>query len=178
MYWTIAERNQLSVFPTGDLLLNRGLWFGVGLLVYGVGNRLFSFADRGQRRRGSVVVAQDRPDAPIATTPVAMRPVAQPNVSVNTAAVGANWWQLIRAQSWLDFRETIGSRVFLILCALSLLNLIALLLNRSSEGYGHASLPVTYDTVANGCCCLFGDLRCLWELGLLQHPGGQRTVDI
>jgi hypothetical protein len=60
---------------------------------------------------------------------------------------GAMGWQLIRAQAWLDLKETIFSRVFLILLAASCINLTAILILEATEGYGNSSLPVTYSVI-------------------------------
>lgn len=148
-YWTIAERNTLSVLLQGDLLINRGLWLAVAAVIYTVGASRFTFSERALRRKQVRVIDDSVSDLPLAGAPQPLSNVltSKAGIVAAPAAVGASWWQLVRAQCWLDFRETASSRVFVILAAVSLLNLAAMLFSRSSEGYGNAALPITYDII-------------------------------
>ncbi len=118
-YWTIAERNSLSQGLSGMLLVNRLLWLGVAVLVFGVCTWRFSFAERASRKsRSGKSNSQIEPEFSSAT---AQLPATE------TADGGAVAWQLIWAQCRIDLKETLFSRVFLILLAASIINLTAAL---------------------------------------------------
>jgi len=138
-YWTIAERNTVTMSLTGLLLANRLIWLGAGAAVFGGCAMMFSFAERAswwKRRRAT----QAEQPAPLRFTQSEM-----PRVQISSA--GAKAGGLIRAQFWIDLRETVLSRVFLILVAVSIINLTAILLTGATEGYGNNSLPVTYSVI-------------------------------
>ncbi len=138
-YWTITERNTLTLGLTGTLLINRLLWLSVAGLVFAIAAWRFSFADRASRTRRSATVADDA-DV-LCAPPLVGASVAE--LSPQGAVVG----QLIRAQCRIDLAETIRSRVFLILLAVSVINLVTILSSGANEGYGLSSLPVTYSVI-------------------------------
>ncbi len=50
-YWTVAEKNGVSVGFQGLLLWNRLLWIGIGCLVFAAAYARFSFAERSTKPR-------------------------------------------------------------------------------------------------------------------------------
>ena len=58
-YWTVAEKNSISVGFSGLLLWNRLLWIGVGCLVFAVAYSRFSFAERSTKPRPIEADAQE-----------------------------------------------------------------------------------------------------------------------
>jgi ABC-2 type transport system permease protein len=138
-YWTIAERNTMTQGLSGTLLVNRILWLGAAGVVFGFAVWRFSFSERTSRRKR---LKTDAPDSVVdAGNGHTALPVA------NISASGAATWQLIRAQLKIDLRETVQSRVFLILLTVSVLNLTGALFSGATEGYGNSSLPVTYSVI-------------------------------
>jgi ABC-2 type transport system permease protein len=138
-YWTITERNTLSQGLSGLLLVNRLLWMGVAVAIFGFCSWRFSFAERPGRRRTRA--PKDLEVEPEITFKHAQLPEA------DLSGSGAHAWQLIKAQSWIDLKETVFSRVFLILLSASVINLTAILFTGATEGYGNSSLPVTYSVI-------------------------------
>lgn len=138
-YWTITERNTLTLGLTGPLLMNRLIWLAVAGSAFALSAWRFSFADRASRRRQTVATidesllhtANHASNAPVA------------DLAPQGAAIG----QLIRAQCRIDLMETIRSRVFLILLAVAVINLVAILFSGANQGYGLTTLPVTYSVI-------------------------------
>lgn len=136
-YWTVAEKNALTVYPTGLLFWNRLLWLSTGALVFLLSALRFSFAERASRRRRSN-----------ASEPVmaAAAPASQtPPVRLESGRA-ANWAKL-RSSLSVEFTGLLKSTVFIVLLAASLLNVTPALLFSAREVYGNSSLPVTYQIV-------------------------------
>lgn len=136
-YWTIDERNTMVLGLSGSLLLNRVLWSSVALGIFSVCAWRFSFSERLRKRRSE----QTEVDAPKAKFVQSALPTVQ------VASSGAQALGLIRAQFWLDFKDTLSSRVFLILFAVSTINFVAILAAGSNAGFGNSTLPVTYSII-------------------------------
>ena len=143
-YWTITDRNTLTLGLRGMLLVNRIIWLAFAFLVFGAMAWRFSFAESTSRwRRFFKRKAKPEPEP---VQDAASRHVSQlPKVDVQ--AGGSANWQVIWAQFKLAVRETARSRVFLILVVVVFINLTAGLLVRSGEGFGNTTLPVTYSVV-------------------------------
>ncbi|MCR9291385.1 MAG: hypothetical protein NXI32_01620 [bacterium] len=138
-YWTIAERNSMTLGLSGALLSNRLLWLGVAALIFGLSAWKFSFAERSGRRQPKQAILPE-PEGSLAFHQEAIP-------STQAPPAGAHAWQLVKAQCRIDFWETVRSRVFLILLAVSVINLTAILFTGATEGYGNSSLPVTYSVI-------------------------------
>jgi ABC-2 type transport system permease protein len=136
-YWTITERNSMSIGLTGLLLANRAIWMTVAAGIFSICAWRFSFAERTSKRRK---VLDD-------VAPVANHIVNSALPSVQISEGGALAFGLIKAQLWIDLKETVRSRVFLILIAVAVINLTAILFSGATEGYGNSSLPVTYSVI-------------------------------
>lgn len=136
-YWTITERNTMTLGLSGLLLANRALWLTVAFTIFSISAWRFSFAERTSKRRKAL------PDE--APTTASFTAAALPPVKISET--GAQALGLIRAQFWIDLKETLRSRVFLILLSVAAINLTAILFSGATEGYGNSSLPVTYSVI-------------------------------
>lgn len=143
-YWTITDRNTLTLGLSGMLLFNRLLWLGGAAVLFGLMTWRFSFAERTSRRRwfGKSKTAATETDPSITAASVS-GPLPVATVSQHGAAT----WHVVWAQFKLDFAETIRSRVFLILVAVGIVNLVAGLMVQAGEGFGNQALPVTYAVI-------------------------------
>lgn len=142
-YWTITDRNTMTLGLTGTLLINRLIWLSAASLIFALMAWRFSFSESISRswfrkRRPTPVV-----DDMVALVPSMSGPLPVAAVQQNGAAT----WQVILAQLKLDFAETVRSRVFLILVAVGVINLTAGLFVQTGEGFGNATLPVTYSVI-------------------------------
>ncbi len=140
-YWTISERNTMTMGLSGMLLVNRMIWLSVAGCIFGVGGWLYSFGEKKSWRRNATAArGENSVENEVSSTRTAL-----PSVQVSEA--GAQSFSLISAQFWIDTKETVRSRVFLILLTVSVINLTALLFTGATEGYGNHSLPVTYSVI-------------------------------
>lgn len=128
-YWTVAEKNTLSLGFEGLLLWNRLLWFGVTVAVLAFTHYRFSFSDRA--RAGAAPSIEESP-APAA--------VAVPAVHYQAN----DWWPQLLGLVRFEFWGLVKTTSFIVLLAAALLNTVPSIIFSAREGYGNSSYPVTY----------------------------------
>ena len=126
-YWTVAERNTLTVGWEGLMLWNRLLWITVGSVILAAGIARFHFEER--FRKG--IKTADEASDPV---PAAL-PDAAPRYRSWPQFVG-----MLRTEFW----GLVKSTSFIVIAAAALLNVLPNLIFSANEGYGNQSLPVTY----------------------------------
>jgi ABC-type transport system involved in multi-copper enzyme maturation permease subunit len=132
-YWTVADKNTLSLgLGSGLLLGNRLLWLAVGGAVLLIAYRRFRLEERFARPRPRA--GEDEAPA----TALSRHPVAAPSFGRQAE------WTMVRSQFAVEFRALVKSAAFLIILAGALLNSVPSLLLGATEGYGVSSFPVTY----------------------------------
>jgi len=171
-YWTVAEKNSLVVPLTGDLLVNRLLWVGVGLIVLLAAYRMFRMAAfPGARRRGKRLVEADAPAGPRAV-PTAIPPARQ---SFGAAGAARNFLTLVR----LYYRDIVRARPFI---ALVLIGMVFTMANASyaDRMYGTTTYPVTYAMVEviGGFGLFFLILTAMYAAELMWRERGLRCDQI
>jgi ABC-2 type transport system permease protein len=129
-YWTVAEKNNLSVSFQGLLLWNRVLWVGVGCVIFAAAYARFSFAERSTKPRPIEADAEE------AIVPVA---VTLPRPQLHDAP-----WAKFVGSFKIHFLGMARSTFFIVVAVASLLNCIPSLALSATEGYGNQTLPVTY----------------------------------
>ncbi|HZQ69091.1 MAG TPA: M1 family aminopeptidase [Terriglobales bacterium] len=131
-YWTVADKNTLTLGYSGLLLWNRLIWMGVGLLVFAFAYWRFSFAERTAKVKKKRKVEET-------TLPAAVE------VPAVTRQFGqrAQWAQFL-GSARLEFRRLIKTIPFIVVTAAALLNCLTSLIFNSTESYGNTSFPVTY----------------------------------
>jgi ABC-2 type transport system permease protein len=129
-YWTVAEKNSISVGFDGLLLWNRLLWIGVGCLVFAIAYSRFSFAERRTKAKAVEVDAQE------AIIPVRVT-LVRPQLHNST-------WAKFVGSFKIHFLGMARSTFFVVIAVASLLNCIPSLALSATEGYGNQTLPVTY----------------------------------
>ncbi len=130
-YWTVAEKNSLSIGASGLLLWNRLLWVSVGAAFLIFAYFRFSFAERRTRARR---VHDDAAALAPAVTPI-------PAVSITVCAAP---WTKFRASVRIHLLGILKSTVFVIILIAALLNCVPNIIFSAREGYGNSTLPVTY----------------------------------
>ena len=143
-YWTVSERNSLSVSLSNPMmLLNRLIWMGVsvGLLVFTYFR--FSFAER----TASTWKFRKSKAATNTSALVPVLPGALQALPAVTQQFGkqARWAQGLGITR-TDFVATITGTAFLIIMLVGMLNM-GTALAYSNAGYGLSSYPVTYDVI-------------------------------
>ena len=116
-YWTVADKNTLSIGYSGYLLWNRLIWLGVGALIFAFAYWRFSFAERSPRKKK--VKAQE---SRIHRLP--------PQLQRRTSA----FWHRHRvgcnsgARSRIEFRRLVKTTSFIVITAFALLNCVPTLI--------------------------------------------------
>ncbi|OIN61019.1 M1 family aminopeptidase [Arsenicibacter rosenii] len=141
-YWTVSEKNSLSVgldYP--DMLMNRLIWTGVGVGILVFTYFRFSFAERNavNRKKKKDHIQEDSP-RPL-FIPLQPLPVVTPQKGASVA-----WMQLGRiARS--ELRGIITGTAFIVILLAGMLNM-GFSLQYSDRFYGLMSYPVTYQVIS------------------------------
>lgn len=135
-YWTVDDRNTMSMGLEGLLLLNRLVWMAVGAAVFVFAYFRFSFADTARPGK------QKQAEAPLTAS-------ASSNLLKNVKPEFGVFWSLRQLMSQLRI-ETISmvkNVAFLVIVIFGILNLSLSLYYATSIGYGLTVFPVTYNMV-------------------------------
>jgi ABC-type transport system involved in multi-copper enzyme maturation permease subunit len=136
-YWTVAERNSLTVPLAGELLTNRLLWTGVAILLLGVTFAVFRFRSAPPTLRRKKV---EEPEVEVG-----------PGLGLGTARVtqrfdGKAWRHQLRSTTRLSFWSIVRQIPFLAIVTVGIVNLI-MAAAFSDSLYGEKVWPVTYSMV-------------------------------
>jgi ABC-2 type transport system permease protein len=132
-YWTVADKNQLTIGYSGLLLWNRLIWLAVGLVIFGFAYSRFTFSERSRKKKG-----------PEEADETALTVAALPLPAANREfGMGAQWAQFVGTVK-IEFKGLVKTTSFIVIALAALLNCIPSVIFSASEGYGNTSLPVTY----------------------------------
>ena len=134
-YWTVEDKNTLSLPFTGVLLWNRVLWIAVSVIVFLVGYFRFSFTDRVQKAKTLQPEALPLPS---------FGGVAIPHVRLDFSASARR--KQFFTLFWNELKGIVKSTPFIIIMSLGLLQLFTGLSFVTSM-YGNTSYPVTYAVI-------------------------------
>jgi len=160
-YWTVAEKNTMSVGLTGLILWNRLLWIAVGALIFLFAASKFDFTERQRRKRtfGRRRVGTQAND----TTGVALpRAVAMPPVTFHAAP-----WAKLLAAVRIHFLGVVKSTGFIVILLAALLNVIPGIALNARQGFGNNILPVTY-----GILDIIAGTMYMFTLALITYYSG------
>ncbi|MGO9451534.1 MAG: ABC transporter permease, partial [Candidatus Binataceae bacterium] len=140
-YWTIADKNRLTIGYSGVLLWNRLIWLLASAVLLLFAYRRFSFAEKS--RPSTRPEQEEKSFFPaLAASPV-------------TSSFGPRTqWSQFLGVSKLEFKRMVRTTTFIVLVAAALLNCVPALILRVTEGYGNTSFPVTYKVLE----IIFGSL--------------------
>jgi ABC-2 type transport system permease protein len=134
-YWTTDERNMLAVPLEGDLLMNRLLWVGIGIVILAGTYLLF---DTTARRRRVARRAANSPDPSTAHTQLPTRSFEAPSRPHSLLAL----LRLVR----FEFKALVKNRPFITIVIIGLINLVTSS-TTFTDAYGGTKYPVTYELV-------------------------------
>jgi ABC-type transport system involved in multi-copper enzyme maturation permease subunit len=154
-YWTVSDRNKLSLGWEGLLLWNRLLWMTVSGLVFAFAYNRFSFSERNKKAKPAASLTE------VATVPVVPLPSIQPSFGVSAG------FQQFAGSVSTEFFGVVKSTAFIVILLASLLNLIPSLIFSANEGYGNQSFPVTYWV----CDIIAGSLY-IFLVGMVTYYAG------
>jgi hypothetical protein len=128
-YWTVADKNTMSVGFNGFLLLNRLLWIGIGCAIFGVSYYRFSFAERRARHPPAESHRLPVPDAVQSSAP-------HPQMARSP-------WPQLCGSFKIHFLGMAKSTFFIVI-GFAIIVDVPLLLGDATEGFGNHTFPVTY----------------------------------
>lgn len=132
-YWTVQDRNTLSMGWEGLLLWNRLLWMGVGLLIFAFTYRRFSFSEQS----GRVKAAAEADDLPAPSASTGFRTV--------TPRFGSGWhFRQMLSQARIETISLLKNVAFLVITLFGAINLVTSMVYATDVGFGLTSFPVTY----------------------------------
>lgn len=134
-YWTVAEKNSLTVPLTGVVLENRLLWLAVAIVVVTITYLAFRF------RSGPITVGRKK-TLPESTETVAPTPLA----AVAQRFDGAAWRHQLVSATRLSFWSIVRQVPFLAIVAVGIVNML-MSASFVDDLYGVKTWPVTYTMV-------------------------------
>jgi ABC-type transport system involved in multi-copper enzyme maturation permease subunit len=164
-YWTVAEKNTMTIGLSGLLLWNRLLWIAVGIAFLIFVYSRFSFAERAKKSRP----ATEDPSPRVAAT-AAVQP---------TFTIQDDNWSKLFASVKIHFLGILKSTVFVVILFAALLNSVPSIIFSAREGYGNSTLPVTYwilDLIA-GTLYLFVFVIITYYAGVLVWKDRDTRMD-
>lgn len=165
-YWTPVEQNALQPTLEGDLLINRLIWFGVGVLVFAVTVLRFDFGRFLAVKLGKTSPRKKAKDdlEPVEAPSLASLPTPTP-----VFRVGAYVQQMFQ-QARIEFGNIVRDPYFI---AILLGAILFLFLDGwfGSQTYGTPSLPTTYAMLEarNGTFFFFVLIVIIFYTGEVVH---------
>ncbi|HEX7286737.1 MAG TPA: M1 family aminopeptidase [Candidatus Angelobacter sp.] len=129
-YWTVAEKNSVSVSFTGLMLWNRLFWMGLAVCIFVFAYFRFSFTEKATKARPLELEAQ----APL--------PVAVAHLP-GSSSLAASWAKLFQSLR-IHLRGMVVSIPFIVVMLIGAVNCLFAISLNATEGYGNHTLPVTY----------------------------------
>ncbi len=134
-YWTVADKNTMSLGLTGIMLVNRLIWLAAAGLILAFTFVRFSFTEksRGRKRR-----TQDDKE---------LRPsfgMFQALPAVTFSNTAAHQFKQFINQVRLDFSGILKSTAFIVIILAGIINMGSSMAFVTDSGYGNKSFPVTY----------------------------------
>ena len=166
-YWTVDEKNTITMGLTGALLTNRLLWIAVGFVIMGLGYWRFSFSEKAKKGAKT-----EKETDHLGLAELAVLPVVTQRFDGTTT----------RVQLWSQYKTNlfgiIKSTPFALLTIIGMANLLPSLLSANSS-YGVTTFPVTYqmtETIA-GAFYLFVISLMTYFAGMLIWKERDAKVD-
>jgi len=128
-YWTVADKNHLTVGFTGLMLWNRLIWLAVAMLIFLFAYHRFSFAERRKKART------------VGGEPETVNAAASALPQVHLSDAG---WKQYLASTRIHLLGLVKSTPFVIIIFAGLLNCVPAIALSATQMYGVTTLPVTY----------------------------------
>ncbi|MBX7241888.1 MAG: hypothetical protein K1X92_09070 [Bacteroidia bacterium] len=139
-YWTVEEKNTLSVPVTaGFMMLNRSIWLSVSIIVLGFVYSRFSFAEKNSRKKNKTLLPEQAENT---KSWIESKPLPAVSQSFGASALSVQ----LMSQAKSDFMSVIKGTAFIVIVFLGLLNM-GFALQYAGKFYGLSSYPVSYQTI-------------------------------
>ncbi|MGB3075022.1 MAG: M1 family aminopeptidase [Chitinophagales bacterium] len=137
-YWTVADKNSMSLGLTGIMLVNRLIWLAAAGAILTFTFARFSFTEKSRRKkRAAPAVKELRPSYGMFQK--------LPATSFSNAA-SQQFKQFIN-QVRLDFFGILKSTAFIVIILAGIINMASSMAFVTDSGYGNKSFPVTYTII-------------------------------
>lgn len=172
-YWTVFEQNE-NPLPWGEVILyNRLIWAGLGILIFGLVYRVFSFSQQAfslnlfRKKDGAAVTKKNF--GSILT-------VNMPKVTMNFSF--AENLKLAWEMAKIDFRYIVSGWAFIIIALIGLLISLSVIL-LGGEIFGTDTLPVTWQMLQlpGTFFSLFINILTFLYAGMLIHRSRGDNMD-
>ena len=162
-YWTVADKNSLTLGLSGVMLWNRLIWLSVGAVFLAFACYRFSFAERRQKRR------RQKKEELAEVVSVALPEVHAPVRS----------WQMYWSSVKIHLSGILTNIVFIVILLAGLVNCVPAIIFNAREGYGNSTLPVTYWVleIINGTFYLFLIVLITYYAGVLIWKDRDTRMD-
>lgn len=135
-YWTPAERNTIGAPFTPEILINRAIWVGVGLVI--LAGTLFRYRMTLPSGGGSKQAKADEPEAKPSPPGAAVKlPIVQPSYNLRSQLAA------LRFQTKVEVRALVRSAPFLVIALFGVGNMVGGAFGFIEHG-GTTTLPVTH----------------------------------
>ena len=135
-YWTVDDRNTLSIGFEKLILLNRVIWSAVGILVFAITWLRFSFSEKSK-------VGKQKKEDEIHRTEKMWGPLTR----VKSEFSAAWTFRQLTSQIRIETISIVKNITFLVIMVFAAINLFGSLRLATNEGYGISSFPVTYNVI-------------------------------
>ena len=139
-YWTIADKNSLSVGWNELLISNRLIWLGAGAMILVFSCCRFPLLDAQKKIAGRIRAGGSRELPGAFGEQVRLPDIA---CSFDAGAVFRQWYGQVKT----EFRCITRSPVFLVITGFAMINLLSGMLGDYDESFGVKALPVTFRLV-------------------------------
>lgn len=137
-YWTVDDRNTMSMGFEGLLLLNRLIWISLGVLVLIFTYFRFSFSEFSSAKKGKKNKLEDNAAVIVQHTPLmSVKPSFSSGLSIK------QFFSQIRLETISILKNT----AFIVIMIFGAINLISSMSVATSQGYGLTAFPVTYNMI-------------------------------
>jgi ABC-2 type transport system permease protein len=138
-YWTVDDKNTMSMGFEGLLLMNRLIWMGVGVLVLIFTYYRFSFSEKSRSSKRKAKSEEKIEN-------VALRSWV-PLISVKPIFNSTLTARQIVSQVKLETISILKNTAFIVIMIFGAINLISSMSFATSQGYGLTAFPVTYQVL-------------------------------
>ncbi|MCY7408815.1 MAG: hypothetical protein LH473_00950, partial [Chitinophagales bacterium] len=134
-YWTVDDKNTMSLSLQGLMLLNRLIWIGAGMLILAFAYFKFSFSEKISARKKKKLLGEES-EINVHSS--------QPLPSVSFSYTASNTIKQFLNQVRIDFWGVFKSTAFIVIMLAGITNMSASLAFVTDFGYGLKSFPLTY----------------------------------
>jgi hypothetical protein len=136
-YWTVDDKNTLTLGLSGIMLTNRLIWLGAGALILVFTFFRFSFSEKLKAGRKKLTAGEES------------KTYKRPAVLPETRTEHGGWMEVrqLLHQTRIDYLGVLKSTPFIVILLAGILNMTVSLLYVKESFYGGTSFPVTYNII-------------------------------